>query len=58
MRIFPKTSKQPYGQTVLHVYSGNRFGGLASAINDSIHASGHQLRSGIAMGQYDFVLEA
>jgi hypothetical protein len=42
---------------VLHGYSGDRFGGLPSAINSSIYASGHQLRSGIALGHYDFVLQ-
>jgi hypothetical protein len=56
--VFPRTSKQPYGQTVLHGYSGSRFGGLPSAIGNSIHANGHQLRCGIALGHYDFVLEA
>ena len=56
--VFPKTSKQFYGQTVLLGYSGNRFGGLPSAISASLHANGHQLRSGIALGHYDFVLEA
>jgi hypothetical protein len=43
---------------VLHGYSGNRFGGLPSAIGSSIHANGHQLRSGIALAHYDFVLQA
>jgi hypothetical protein len=56
--VFPRTTKQPYGQTLLHGYCGNRFGGLPSAIGNSIHANGHQLRSGIALGFYDFVLEA
>ena len=55
--IFPKTDRQLYGQIVLHGYSGDRFGGLPSAIGSSIYASGHQLRSGIALGHYDFVLQ-
>ncbi len=56
--IFPKTTKQPYGQVVLHGYSGSRFGGLPSAISSSIHANGYQLRSGIALSHYDFTLQA
>jgi len=56
--VFPRTSRQFYGQVVLHGYSGDRFGGLPSAIGSSIYASGHQLRSGIALGHYDFVLQA
>jgi len=56
--VFPRTSKQFYGQIVLHGYSGNRFGGLPSTIGSSIHANGHQLRSGIALGHYDFVLQS
>ncbi len=43
---------------VLLGYFGNRFGGLPSAIVSSIHSNGHQLRSGIAMGHYDFTLQA
>ena len=43
---------------VLHGYSGSRFGGLPSGISSSIHANGHQLRSGIALGHYDFTLQA
>jgi hypothetical protein len=55
--VFPRTSKQFYGQVVLHGYSGNSFGGLPSAIGASIYANGHQLRSGIALGHYEFVLQ-
>jgi hypothetical protein len=55
--IFPKTTKQPYGQIVLHGYSGNRFGSLPSAIGSSTHANGHQLRSGIALSHGDAVLQ-
>ncbi len=55
--VFPRTVRQFYGQTILHGYSGSRFSGLASAIAASIHANGHQLRSGIALGHYDFMLE-
>ena len=47
--VFPRTTKQFYGQVVLHGYSGNSFGGLPSAIGASIVANGHQLRSGIAL---------
>ena len=43
---------------VLHGYSGNRFGFLPSVIGSSIQANGHQLRSGITLGHYDFVLQA
>ncbi|MFM7513452.1 MAG: hypothetical protein ACKO3F_08840 [Cyanobium sp.] len=43
---------------VLHGYSGNSFSGLPSAISASIYANGHQLRSGIALGHYEFVLQA
>lgn len=42
---------------VLHGYSGNSFGGLPSAIGASIYANGHQLRSGIALGHDEFVLQ-
>jgi hypothetical protein len=56
--VFPRTSKQFYGQIVLHGYSGNSFSGLPSAIGASITANGHQLRSGIALGRYEFVLQA
>jgi hypothetical protein len=56
--IFPKTSQQFYGQIVQDGYSGNRFGGLLSAIASSLHANGHQLRSGIAMGHGELVLES
>ena len=56
--IFPKTPKQPYGQIVLHGYSGSRFGGLPSAIGSSTHANGHQLRSGIALSHGDAVLQS
>jgi hypothetical protein len=56
--IFPRTVRQFYGQTILHGYSGNRFSSLASPIASSIHANGHQLRSGIAIGHYDFILES
>lgn len=56
--VFPRTSKQFYGQVVLHGYSGSRFGGLPSGISSSIHANGHQLRSRIALGHYDFTLQA
>ena len=56
--VFPRTTKQSYGQVVLHGYSGSRFGGLPSGISSSIHANGHQLRSGIALGHYDFTLQA
>jgi hypothetical protein len=56
--IFPRTSRQFYGQIVLHGYSGNRFGGLSSAISSSLHANGHQLRSGIAVGHVDVVLQS
>ena len=56
--VFPRTSKQFYGQVVLHGYSGSRFGGLPSGISSSIHANGHQLRSGIVLGHYDFTLQA
>jgi len=55
--MFPRTSKQFYGQVVLHGYSGNSFGGLPSAISASIDANGLQLRSGIALGHYEFVLQ-
>ncbi len=55
--VFPKTVRQFYGQTILDGYSGNRFGGLPSAINASIPANAHQLRSGITLGHYDFLLE-
>jgi hypothetical protein len=55
--VFPRTSKQPYETVLLHGYSGNRFGGLPSALNASLHSNGHQLRSGISLGHYDFVLE-
>jgi acyl-phosphate glycerol 3-phosphate acyltransferase len=37
--VFPRTTKQFYGQVVLHGYSGNRFGGLPSAFGSSIHAT-------------------
>jgi hypothetical protein len=53
----PRTSKQFYGQVVLHGDSGNSFGGLPSAIGASIYANGHQLRSGIALGHYEFTLQ-
>jgi hypothetical protein len=56
--IFPRTSKQFYGQVVLHGYSGHRFSGLPSAISSSTHANGHQLRSGITLGHYDFTLQS
>ncbi|MCX5969696.1 MAG: hypothetical protein NTV57_19090 [Cyanobacteria bacterium] len=56
--IFPRTSRQFYGQIVLHGYSGNRFGGLPSAISSSLHSNGHQLRSGIALGHVDVVLQS
>jgi hypothetical protein len=56
--VFPRTTKQFYGQVLLHGYSGNRFGGLPSAISSSIHANGHQLRSSIALSHYDFTLQA
>jgi hypothetical protein len=56
--VFPRTTKQFYGQVVLHGYSGSRFGGLPSSISSSIHANGHQLRSGIALSQCDFTLQA
>ena len=56
--VFPHTNKQYYGQVVLHGYSGSRFGGLPSGISSSIHANGHQLSSGIALGHYDFTLQA
>jgi hypothetical protein len=55
--VFPRTTKQFYGQVVLHGYSGNSFGGLPSAIGASIYANGHQLRSGIALGHYEFTLQ-
>jgi hypothetical protein len=55
--VFPRTSKQFYGQVVLHGYTGNSFGGLPSAIGASIYANGHQLRSGIALGHYEFTLQ-
>ena len=56
--VFPRTVRQFYGQTILHGYTGNRFSGFGSPIASSIHANGHQLRSGIAIGHYDFMLEA
>lgn len=56
--VFPRTTKQSYGQVVLHGYSGSRFGGLPSGISSSTNANGHQLRSGIALGHYDFTLQA
>ncbi|MCX5969619.1 MAG: hypothetical protein NTV57_18700 [Cyanobacteria bacterium] len=57
--IFPRTNRQFYGQIVLHGYSGNRFGGLpASSISSSLHANGHQLRNGIALGHVDVVLQS
>ncbi|MEI7951959.1 MAG: hypothetical protein WCH37_04680, partial [Synechococcaceae cyanobacterium ELA182] len=57
--VFPRTSRQFYGQTILHGYSGNRFGGLpSSSISSSLHANGHQLRSGIALGHVDVVLQS
>jgi hypothetical protein len=56
--IFPKTTKQPYGQIVLHGYSGNRFGSLPSAIGSSTHANGHQLRSHIALSHVDAALQS
>ncbi|MCX5969731.1 MAG: hypothetical protein NTV57_19285 [Cyanobacteria bacterium] len=57
--IFPRTSRQVYGQTILQGYSGNRFGGLpASSISSSLHANGHQLRNGIALGHVDVVLQS
>jgi hypothetical protein len=56
--IFPRTSRHSYGGQVLpHGYSGNRFGTLPSAIGSSLHANGHQLRSGIALGHFDSVLQ-
>ncbi len=55
--VFPRTARQFYGQTILDGYSGNRFSGLPSAIAASVPANGHQLRSGIALGHYDFQLE-
>jgi hypothetical protein len=42
---------------VLHGYSGNSFGGLPSAIGASIYANDHQLRSGIALGHYEFTIQ-
>jgi len=56
--IFPRTSRQPYETVALHGYSGNRFGSLPTAISASLHSNGHQLRSGIAIGHYDFTLES
>jgi hypothetical protein len=41
----------------LHGYSGNRFGSFPPAISASLHSNGHQLRSGIAIGHYDLVLD-
>ena len=55
--VFPRTSRQPYETVLLHGYSGNRFGGLPSALNASLHSNGHQLRSAISLGHYDFILE-
>jgi hypothetical protein len=55
--IFPRTAKQPYESVALHGYSGNRFGGLPYALGASLQLYGHQLRSGISLGHYDFVLE-
>ena len=33
--VFPRTSKQFYGQVVLHGYSGNSFAGVQSVIGAS-----------------------
>ncbi|MEI7952588.1 MAG: hypothetical protein WCH37_07905, partial [Synechococcaceae cyanobacterium ELA182] len=55
--IFPRTSRQPYETVALHGYSGNRFGSLPPSISASLHSNGHQLRSGIAIGHYDLVLD-
>jgi hypothetical protein len=55
--IFPRTSRQPYETVALHGYSGNRFGSLPPALSASLHSNGHQLRSGIAIGHYDLVLD-
>ncbi len=41
----------------LHGYSGNRFGSLPPALSASLHSNGHQLRSCIAIGHYDLVLD-
>ena len=56
--VFPRTSRQPYETVALHGYSGNRFGSLPPALTASLHSNGHQLRSGIAIGHYDFTLES
>ncbi|MFN9872300.1 MAG: hypothetical protein ACK55E_12790 [Cyanobacteriota bacterium] len=58
LAVFPRTSRQPYETVALHGYSGNRFGSLPSALSTSLHSNGHQLRSGIAIGHYDFTLES
>ena len=55
--IFPRTSRQLYETVALHGYSGNRFGSLPPSISTSLHSNGHQLRSGIAIGHYDLVLD-
>jgi hypothetical protein len=55
--VFPRTSQQFYGQVVLHGYSGNSFSDLPSAIGASIYANDYQLRSGIALGHYEFTLQ-
>ena len=56
--IFPRTSRQLYETVALHGYSGNRFGSLPPSISTSLHSNGHQLRSGIAIGHYDLVLDS
>ncbi|MCX5955864.1 MAG: hypothetical protein NTW51_05525 [Cyanobacteria bacterium] len=57
LAVFPRTSRQSYETVALHGYSGNRFGSLPPSISASLHSNGHQLRSGIAIGHYDLVLD-
>jgi hypothetical protein len=55
--VFPKTSKQFFGQTVLAGYTGMQFTGLFSPFSAAVPANSQQLRSRLTLGFSENFLE-
>jgi hypothetical protein len=56
--VFPSTSTQFYGQIMLAGYTGSQFAGLSSPFSAAVPSGRQQLRSRLALGFSETVLEA
>jgi hypothetical protein len=56
--VFPKTSRQFFGQIVLAGYTGSQFSGFSSPFSMAVPAGTQQLRSRLPLGFFESTLEA